>query len=197
MLGIQPQQAPKTVYNLEVQGQHVFRVTSNGLLVHNSCPTRTGYGAFGWGKNPNPAATGFARYGALDELGRPTQMQARITQDMIGTGSAASRSVQPPGFITGGRGSNRARGHLLGDQLGGSGRDVRNLVTLEQNAANSPVMRGFETSVRQAVEGGQIVDYTVTPLYNFTGRIPRGVTLRARGSGGFQLDVTVLNPPGM
>ncbi len=42
MLGIQPkhtagQQAPQTVYNLEVQGQHVFRVTSNGLLVHNSC----------------------------------------------------------------------------------------------------------------------------------------------------------------
>ncbi len=44
VLGIQPkhtagQQAPQTVYNLEVQGQHVFRVTSNGLLVHNDCPT--------------------------------------------------------------------------------------------------------------------------------------------------------------
>jgi hypothetical protein len=37
VLGIQPQQAPQTVYNLEVQGQHVFRVTSNGLLVHNMC----------------------------------------------------------------------------------------------------------------------------------------------------------------
>ena len=41
VLGIQPQQTrtqqtPQTVYNLEVQGQHVFRVTSNGLLVHNS-----------------------------------------------------------------------------------------------------------------------------------------------------------------
>ena len=58
-------------------------------------------------------------------------------------------------------------------------------------------MRVFETSVRQAVEGGQVVDYTVTPLYKFTGRIPRGVTLRARGSGGFELDVTILNPPGM
>ncbi len=37
MLGIQPQHTAQTVYNLEVQGQHVFRVTSNGLLVHNSC----------------------------------------------------------------------------------------------------------------------------------------------------------------
>ena len=36
VLGIQPQHAAQTVYNLEVQGQHVFRVTSNGLLVHNS-----------------------------------------------------------------------------------------------------------------------------------------------------------------
>jgi hypothetical protein len=42
VLGIQSQhtagqQTPQTVYNLEVQGQHVFRVTSNGLLVHNMC----------------------------------------------------------------------------------------------------------------------------------------------------------------
>ncbi len=40
MLGIKPQQAPQTVYNLEIQGQHVFRVTSNGLLVHNMCAPR-------------------------------------------------------------------------------------------------------------------------------------------------------------
>ena len=43
VLGIQPQHTPQTVYNLEVQGQHVFRVTSNGLLVHNMCaPNSTG-----------------------------------------------------------------------------------------------------------------------------------------------------------
>ena len=40
MLGIQPQHTPQTVYNLEVQGKHVFRVTSNGLLVHNTCPPK-------------------------------------------------------------------------------------------------------------------------------------------------------------
>ncbi len=44
VLGIQPQQALQTVYNLEVQGQHVFRVTSNGLLVHNTCATSTKWG---------------------------------------------------------------------------------------------------------------------------------------------------------
>jgi len=46
VLGIQPQHTasqhtPQTVYNLEVQGQHVFRVTSNGLLVHNTCAPKT------------------------------------------------------------------------------------------------------------------------------------------------------------
>ncbi|WP_420824947.1 DNA/RNA non-specific endonuclease [Symmachiella dynata] len=58
--------------------------------------------------------------------------------------------------MTGRRGANRARGHLLGDQLGGSGNEVRNLDTLEQNAANSPVMRGYEAAIRQAVEGGRL-----------------------------------------
>ncbi len=28
---------PEIVYNLQVQGEHVYRVTSDGLLVHNSC----------------------------------------------------------------------------------------------------------------------------------------------------------------
>ena len=27
------------VYNIEVHGEHVFRVTADGVLVHNACPT--------------------------------------------------------------------------------------------------------------------------------------------------------------
>ncbi len=73
VLGIQPQHTagqhtPQTVYNLEVQGQHVFRVTSNGLLVHNDCPTRTGYGAFGWGKAPRSGLDSFSKSGASAKL---------------------------------------------------------------------------------------------------------------------------------
>ncbi|MCA9147153.1 MAG: hypothetical protein KDB05_30460, partial [Planctomycetales bacterium] len=29
---------PIRVYNLEVQGQHVYQVSSLGMLVHNTCP---------------------------------------------------------------------------------------------------------------------------------------------------------------
>ncbi len=59
-------------------------------------------------------------FGELDNLGRPTGVTATITQDMIGTGSKASQSIKPPGFLGGGPGSpGHARGHLLGNQLGG------------------------------------------------------------------------------
>jgi len=136
-------------------------------------------------------------YGALDDLGRPTGVTARITPDMIGTGTKADSSIIPPGWSGNGALHNESRGHLLGRQLGGSGDMPENLVTLEQNPANSPVMSGFETKVRNAVEDGQPVEYSVTPNYEGDNLVPRGVTLSARGDSGFQLDVTILNPPGM
>jgi hypothetical protein len=138
--------------------------------------------------NPN------INYGELDSLGRPTGINAIITSDMIGTGSSASSSIKPPGFLGGGKGgAGHARGHLLGKQLGGSGTDTRNLVTLYQNPVNTPVMRDFETSVRKTVEDGQIIDYSATPIYKGNNFMPSGVTLNASGDGGFQLYVTIIN----
>jgi filamentous hemagglutinin len=58
-------------------------------------------------------------------------------------------------------------------------------------------MRDFENSVRAAVESGETVQYSVTPIYTGPTLAPAGITMSARGSGGFTLDVTVLNPPGM
>jgi filamentous hemagglutinin len=46
------------------------------------------------------------------------------------------------------------------------------------------------------VKAGEVVEYSATPLYKGTNLIPRGITLQARGSGGFTLDVTILNPKG-
>ncbi|MBN8781339.1 DNA/RNA non-specific endonuclease [Thiobacillus sp.] len=131
-------------------------------------------------------------YGALDTFGRPTGVSATITRDMLGTGSPASRSIIPPGFEGGATG--QARGHLLGNQLGGSGSDARNLVTIQQNPANTPVMRGYENQVRSAVEQGQAVRYSATPIYNGSDLAPHGITINASGSQGFTLDVTILNP---
>ena len=134
-------------------------------------------------------------YGPLDALGRPTGITATITEGMIGSGSPAFSSIRPPGFLGGAAG--QARGHLLGNQLGGSGADIRNLVTLQHNPANSPVMRGFENQIRSAVEGGQIFQGSFTPIYLGDNLIPRGITIIGEGSGGFDINVSILNPDGL
>ena len=137
---------------------------------------------------------GHVIFGELDGLGRPTGMVSTITRDMISTGSRPKRSLKPPGFAGGGPGSpEHARGHLLGNQLGGSGAEYRNLVTLYQDPVNTPVMRGFENAVRAAVESGQTVRYQVIPVYQGSNLMPSGVTLRARGINGFNLYTTILN----
>jgi len=139
-------------------------------------------------------APGGVNYGALDALGRPTGIQASLTADMIGTGSSASRRIIPPGFSGGAAG--QARGHLLGNQLGGSGTLPENLVTLLQTPTNSPIMSGFEAQVRAAVASGQTVSYGVVPVYRGSSLVPSAVTLQAEGTGGFRLGVSILNPPG-
>jgi hypothetical protein len=142
----------------------------------------------------NTVARGQVNYGELDALGRPTGVTATITEDMIGTGTEASRSIRPPGFQGGS--ANQARGHLLGRQLGGSGTEPRNLVTLQQRPANTPAMSTYEGRVRAAVESGQTVQYSSTPVYDGTNPVPRAITLEAQGSGGYRLGISVLNPPG-
>jgi len=134
--------------------------------------------------------TGRINYQAIDSLGRPTGASATITREMLGTGTRASQSIIPPGYVTD---SDFARGHLIGRQLGGSGTDARNLVTIFQNPANTPVMSGFEGQVRAAVQSGQTVNYSVVPVYQGVNAIPRGITIIGNGSGGFNLSVTVLN----
>ena len=136
---------------------------------------------------------GEINYGKLDALGRPTGIRAIITPALIGTGSHANSRIHPPGW-QGGE-FNQARGHLLGKQLGGSGDDPRNLVTLTHRGCNTPYMRDFENAVREAVEGGQQVDYRVTPIYDGDNPVPVGVTMEAFGNGNppFHLETSIPN----
>ena len=50
-------------------------------------------------------------------------------------------------------------------------------------------MLKFENMVRRAIEGGETVEYAVTPVYNGTNLIPRAVTISAKGSKGFNIEV--------
>ena len=142
---------------------------------------------------PSPPASPGTAVNELDALGRSTGASATITREMLRTGTKASQSVKVAGY--GGRAARHGKGHLIGRLLGGSGDDARNLTTLYQNPANTPVMSGFERQIARAVEGGQTVRYQVTPIYRGSELVPRAVTLSARGSGGFRLNVTVLNKP--
>ena len=136
---------------------------------------------------------GQINYGSMDSLGRPTGIRAIITAAMIGTGTKANSRIEPPGWQGGDH--NQARGHLLGKQLGGSGDERKNLVTLTHRGCNTPYMRDFENAVRDAVEGGQNVDYRVTPIYEGNNPVPVGVTMEARGDGNppFHLSTSVPN----
>lgn len=134
---------------------------------------------------------GQAIYQGLDSLGRPTGITARITPDMIRTGTKAPESVRPPGFLGGAAG--QARGHLLAKVLGGSGTEGANIVALIQNPVNAPAMRGFESVVQAAVESGRTVDYVVTPLYKGSELMPAAVQIVATSSEGLEIAGTVLN----
>lgn len=129
--------------------------------------------------------------GPLDSLHRPTGVQAQLTGEHVLTGTPASRHITPPGFE--GQPAGHARGHLLGAQIGGSGTDPKNLVTIHQTPANLPEMVSYERRVRKALEAGQQVDYSSTPVYVGNELVARGITMRASGSGGLDFWVTVLN----
>ncbi|MFF4542785.1 DUF6531 domain-containing protein [Streptomyces sp. NPDC001435] len=141
---------------------------------------------------------GSVRFGKLDSLDRPTGIWASLRKEMLDQppGSEAGR-ITPPGWRGNGDAFNEARGHLLARILGGPGKGRlgrQNLVTLTQNPSNSPVMSKYEAMVYAAVNDGEIVQYSVKPVYAGTNPIPLRLELRAYGNRGFRLEKDVDNP---
>jgi hypothetical protein len=141
---------------------------------------------------------GTVDYGHVDLVtGQRSGIRALITPAMVAAaardelGSAAASTIRPPGFDQLPT-RNRARGHLLGRQLGGSGDQAANLVALYQTRANSPVMRDYETAVAEAV---QMIRYAVRPIYpsRTSNGAPTAIRITATGNRGFGLDVTIAN----
>jgi DNA/RNA non-specific endonuclease len=111
-------------------------------------------------------------------------------------GSAADPDIRPPGLDRL-PARNRARAHLLGRQLGGTGDLPANLVALYQTRANTPVMRDYESAVAEAVRTGETVRYSVRPRYPSPsfGGAPSAIWISATGDHGFRLQVTIANTP--
>jgi hypothetical protein len=127
------------------------------------------------------------RYGPLDPLGRPTGISALLKPGQLEGGFEAE--FTPAGF--GGQDANHARGHLLGNQLGGSGSDPRNIAVLYHLGTNTPVMRDLENRIARAVAGGETVVYEVIPVFQGDSPLPAGVRIRAKGA---RLDIDQLIP---
>ena len=146
---------------------------------------------------------GAVDYGQVNPItGQRSGVRATITPAMVATaardelGSAADPDIRPPGLDEL-PARNRARAHLLGRQLGGSGDLPANLVALYQTRANTPVMRDYETTVAEAARAGQTIRYQVRPRYpspSFNGA-PSAIRIIAAGNRSFPLDVTIANTP--
>ena len=134
------------------------------------------------------------RYRELSPDGRATGVSGTITAPLPTSGTRARRN--PPGWQGDGDVFNEARGHLLGRQFGGSGRDMRNVVTLSQNRTNNPEMSNFENAVARRARAGEVIEYSSTPLYRDGALPPSAVLLTATGSRGLPAARIINNPAG-
>jgi len=135
------------------------------------------------------------RYRERNEQGQPMGADASLTARLLGTGTEAYRRRNPPGWGGHGTRNNEARAHLLANRLGGSGKDSRNIVTLTQKGANSPQMQTFEDRVARRVRAGEVVDYSVTPIYKGAPLQPHGILMTAFGSRGGVPSVAIIRNP--
>ena len=182
-----------------------YLLVQRGVLPAPPSPTRPSPGANGAAGNTADIRRlgGTVQYGKVDPVtGQRSGVSATITPAMVAAaahdelGSAADSSIRPPGLDQL-PARNRARAHLLGRQLGGTGDLPANLVALYQTRANTPVMRDYETAVAEAVRAGEVIRYAVRPRYpsaTFKGA-PSAIRITASGDHGFRLAVTIANTP--
>lgn len=132
----------------------------------------------------------------LNGQGQAQGVNATITEPMLGSGTKAYWRRRPPGWKGNGNTYKESRGHLLARELGGSGKDMRNLVTITQNKANLPYMSSFEGEVARRIREGEVMEYSATPLYCEGVLPPSSILLQAYGSRGAPIARIAQNPAG-
>ncbi|MEV0152205.1 RHS repeat-associated core domain-containing protein [Micromonospora sp. NPDC050686] len=164
-----------TVHNLTVANIHTYYVlaSSTPVLVHN-CGGNTAYSEV--------------------ENGRAGAAYAEITPQVLDDaaagriGSGTSRGLTrnaPAGFQGGAAG--HSKGHLIGRQFGGDGRDVRNLVTQSAAQNNGPISDVEDMIAAHVRQTGNTVIMSVTPLYENGGVVPSHVLIEAVDDFGFNI----------
>lgn len=172
------------VYNIEVEGDHIYRVGESGALVHNASKIDC-----------------VAEFdpGALDSLGRATGVVAIISPQSVG-GSRTDFDDNVPTWWDQFRQQNPLaapdrweKGHLLASQLGSpGGAEVRNLVPLHR-LTNTSAMVTCENRIAEAAKCGHFVLFEARPSYTGSNIYPDSVHIKAESNCGFRLDATVQN----
>ncbi|MFD0799743.1 DNRLRE domain-containing protein [Streptomonospora algeriensis] len=126
----------------------------------------------------------------FDVGGRGVNPQ-NLNTEILGSDTNRKGKANPPGYAAG---HDMARGHLLGRQLGGSGKDLRNLVP-QYNHPNSVGQRKFENCIANRVESGERIYYLATPRYRGDDLVPYQITLHAVGIRRTDESAVVYNSP--
>ncbi|PIB09020.1 MULTISPECIES: DUF6531 domain-containing protein [Streptomyces] len=96
---------------------------------------------------------------------------------LIGSPPGRGARYSPPGFQGGAAG--HSRGHLIGQQFGGDGRDMRNIVTQGTTQNNGPISDAEDLIADHVRSSGNTVIMSVTPEYAHGGNVPSHVLIEA------------------
>jgi RHS repeat-associated protein len=97
--------------------------------------------------------------------------------NLIGSPPGRGARYAPPGFQGGAAG--HSRGHLIGQQFGGDGRDMRNIVTQGSAQNNGPISAAEDLIADHVRSTGNTVTMSVTPEYANGGNVPSHVLIEA------------------
>jgi hypothetical protein len=140
--------------------------------------------------NPQGEQQAKVRYRRLNPEGQAMGVNATLTAADLGTGTRTDQRHRPPGF-----GDKDHRGHLLARQLGGSGYDPRNIVSLTPET-NQSDMQVFDKDVARRLGNGEVIEHSVIPLYRPGALPPTHILMSAHGSRGNPKARIVRNPAG-
>ncbi|WP_282703315.1 DUF6531 domain-containing protein [Streptomyces sp. CC219B] len=96
---------------------------------------------------------------------------------LIGSPPGRGARYAPPGFQGGAAG--HSRGHLIGQQFGGDGRDMRNIVTQGSSQNNGPISDAEDLIADHVRSTRNTVTMSVTPEYANGGNVPSHVLIEA------------------
>ena len=137
-----------------------------------------------WFTAPEKVTASYETYGALDELGRCTQVMACCGKDLMPTGDRGNiSSIKPTGWVqaqysivNGGNLYNRC--HLIGWQLTGEDANAENLITGTRYFNEN--MIPFENMIADYIkETGNHVMYRVTPVFEGNNLVASGAVMEA------------------